>query len=359
MNIVLDERPDAVPFSAACRALGVSRSGLYERRRKRNTGNAAPRTCRKTSAQPRALEPTECKEVLDTLNSERFRDQPPQEIFHTLLEEGTHLCSISTMHRLLRSARQSGERRNRREPQRHAVPRLQATAPNQVWTWDCSKIATYTPGVYLTLYVVLDLFSRYVLGWMISNKENSALATQLMSEATMRYGIAPEQLTIHQDRGAPMIAHRFIDQALELGVMLSHSRPRVSNDNAMSESQFATLKGQPDWPGRFESASIARAYHERYVGWYNNEHHHSGLSGFTPEQVFTGRFVELADVKQQALDERYLLTPERFVTGPPVVRMPPKKVVINPYTPEELEAGVVPVVNFPTLTRVKSKLSLH
>lgn len=359
MTIILDERPATVPFAAACRTLGVSRSALHERRRKRNAGNTAPRTSRKTSAQPRALTPTESEGVIETLNSERFRDQPPQEVFNTLLEEGTHLCSVSTMHRLLRLARQNGERRNRREPQRHAVPRLEATAPNQVWTWDCSKIATFTPGIYLTLYVVLDLFSRYVLGWMMSTKENSALATQLMAEATARYRIAPGQLTIHQDRGAPMIAHRFIDQAIELGVMLSHSRPRVSNDNAMSEAQFATLKGQPDWPGRFENASTARAYHERYVDWYNNEHHHSGLAGFTPEQVFSGRFLEVANVKQQAMDERYRLTPERFVAGAPQVRMPPAKVVINPYTPEELEAGAIAVVNFPTLTRVKSKLSLH
>ena len=165
---------------------------------------------------------------------------------------------------------------------------------NEVWTWDCSKLPTRARSVYLTLYVVLDLFSRFVLAWMVSGKENSALAQQLMAEATARYRIAPGQLTIHQDRGAPMTAHRYIDVLSEMDVVLSHSRPRVSNDNAFSEAQFKTQKYQPDYPGRFDHAAHARSWCGTYFDWYNFEHHHSGLAGYTPEQVFTGRHREVA-----------------------------------------------------------------
>jgi putative transposase len=207
--------------------------------------------------------------------------------------------------------------------------------------------------VYLTLYVVLDLFSRFVLAWMVSRKENSTLARQLMSEAAARYRIAPGQLTIHQDRGAPMIAHRYIDQMTELGIVLSHSRPRVSNDNAFSEAQFKTQKHQPDYPGRFDNAAHARAWCSEYFDWYNFTHHHSGLAGFTPEQVFTGRYREVAAEKQQALDARFGRTPERFSAGRPIVPLPPPRVQINPITPEEVQAGATDRVNFPTLAKVQ------
>jgi len=222
-----------------------------------------------------------------------------------------------------------------------------------------SKLRTVRPSVYLTLYVVLDLFSRYVLAWMISSKENAALATQLMNESATRYRIAPGQLTIHQDRGAPMTAHRFVDQMLELDIMLSHSRPRVSNDNPMSEAQFATLKGQPDYPDRFANVAHARAWHERYFDWYNFEHHHSGLAGYTPEQVFTGRHRQVILTRQAALDENYRQHPERFVKGPPQAKSPPARVTINPYTPEELaEQGASAAVNFPTMPAVRQKITL-
>jgi len=360
VKVVLDERPDTVPLATACRALACSRSVVYDRRKRRATrDDDAPRRDRRTSHQPRALDEKQRAEVLAVLNEEQFVDQPPYEIHRTLLDQGRSLCSLSTMHRLLRKNAQNGERRDRREPQRHAVPRLVATAPNDVWTWDCSKLRTIRPSVYLTLYVVLDLFSRYVLAWMISAKENAALAEQLMTEASSRYRIAPGQLTIHQDRGAPMTAHRFIDQMLELDIMLSHSRPRVSNDNAMSESGFATLKGQPDFPDRFASVAHARSWHEHYFDWYNLDHHHSGLAGNTPEQVFTGRHREVITVRQSALDDNYRRQPERFVSGPPRAKAPPARVVINPYTPEEIaELGALATVNYPTLPIVSEKIML-
>lgn len=362
MTAVLEQRPPTVPLAKACQVLGVSRSSVYARQRRQTAGAPAPARARRHTDQPRALTACERERVLAVLNSERFRDQPPAEVYHQLLDEGVYLCSISTMHRLLRSSGLNGDRRDRRQAQHHAVPRLVATAPNTVWTWDCTKLATVQRGTYLTLYAVLDLYSRYVLAWMISRKENAALAKQLLAEAAQRYHIGTGQLTVHQDRGAPMIAHRFIDQAIELGITLSHSRPRVSNDNAFSESQFATQKGQPDYPGRFLNAAHARRWHENYFDWYNFQHHHAGLAGFTPEQVFTGRYQPIADQRQTALDAQYAAKSERFCAGPPTVKLPPERVVINPYTPEgddhgQAEPAAAPV-NFPTLNRVKEKMSL-
>ena len=267
------------------------------------------------------------------------------------------------LHRLLRQRGEHGERRAQSAPQHHAIPRLVAQAPNDVWTWDCSKLATRARGVYLTLYVVLDLFSRFVVAWMVSAKVNSALAQQLLVEATARYGINARGLTIHPDRGAPMTANRYIDLLSEMGIVLSHSRPRVSNDNASSEAQFKTQKYQPDYPGLFDHTTHARTWCESYFDWYNFDHHHAGLAGYTPEQVFIGRYHNVAALKQRTLDARYAQNPERFVAGPPRVALPAARVEINPVTPEKIEAGADTTVNFPTLPRVaeaqrKSKLSL-
>jgi len=209
-------------------------------------------------------------------------------------------------------------------------------------------------GIYLSRYVVRDLFSRFIVAWMVSRKENSALSKQLMDEATARYGIEPGQLTLHQDRGSPMIAHGYLDLMRELDVTCSHSRPRVSNDNPFSESQFKTQKYQPDYPGRFNDVSHARRWGEGYFDWYNFEHHHSGLAGFTPEQVFTGCDHEVAKQKQRALDDRYEHNPERFVRGRPTVSMPPETVAINPVIESGEDSIIDDRVNFPTLTAAGS-----
>ena len=282
------------------------------------------------------------------MNSDTFKDQPPVAVYHQLLQQGVYLASISTMHRLLRTERLHGERRQQRIPQHHAVPRLLAHAPNEVWTWDITKLPLVQRSVYLSLYVVMDLFSRYVVAWMLSRKENSGLAKQLMTEAVNRYDIAPEQLTLHQDRGSPMTALSFLDTLAERKVVASHSRPRVSNDNAFSESQFKTAKYQPDYPGKFRDFTHAREWCADYFEWYNTQHHHSGLAGFTPEQVFTGRHIAVAQNKQAALDEMYQKHPERFVAGRPKVAMPPETVAINP-VPIELQGTEEDRVNFPTL----------
>ncbi len=360
MNAVLAQRPARLPLARACHVLGLNRSTVYAHQ-KRAANDEPPRRSRRQSVQPRALSAQERATVVETLHSEAFCDQPPAEVYQRLLEQDQYLCSVSTMHRILRGLRENGDRRQQRPAQHHAVPRLLASAPHDVWTWDITKLPLVRRGIYLSLYVVLDLFSRLVVAWMVSRKENSALSKQLMDEATARYDIAPGQLTLHQDRGSPMTAHGYLDLMRELDVTCSHSRPRVSNDNPFSESQFKTQKYQPDYPGRFTDASHARRWCGDYFDWYNFEHHHSGLAGFTPEQVFTGRHHEVARCKQRALDDRYERNPERFVRGRPTVSMPPETVAINPIEATGDDLIIDDRVNFPTLTAagyVKKTLSL-
>lgn len=355
MSLVTTAKSPRLPLAWACHALDLNRSSVYARQRPRK------HTSRAQAPQPRALTPGERREVLTLLHSETFHDQPPAQVYQHLLEQDRYLCSLSTMHRLLRQAGENGERRRQRPAQHHAVPRLCAHAPHDVWSWDITKLATAQRGFYLSLYVVLDLYSRFVVAWMVSRKENSALARQLIDQAATRYGIEAGRLTLHQDRGSPMIAHSFLDLLSDLGVTPSHSRPRVSNDNPFSEAQFKTQKQQPDYPQRFEGVSHAKRWCADYFDWYNRHHHHAGLAGFTPEQVFTGRHHQIAADKQAALDRAYQARPERFVRGRPRVSMPPDTVTINPVTSEDIADGVSDNVNFPTLSRAqrKSKLSLN
>lgn len=299
--------------------------------------------------------------MLETLHRAPYRDQPPTEVYQRLLEQEQYLCAVSTRPRLLRGVGENGDRRHQRPAQHHAVPRLFAKAPHDVWTWDMTKLPLVRRGMYLSLSVVLDLFSRFIVAWRVSLKENSALAMQLLDDATARYGIDPGQLTLPQDRGSPMIAHGFLDLMRELEVPCRHSRPRVSNDNPFRESQFKTQKYQPDYPGRFHDVSHARHWGDGYFDWYNVEHHHSGLAGFTPEQVFTGCYHEVARQKQRALDHRYEPNPERFVRGRPTVSMPPEAVAINPVLAAGGDSIIDDRVNFPTLRAagyVKEMLSV-
>ncbi len=357
---VIAHRPATLPLKVACDVLGLNRSTVYARhRRPVNRSEEAHIRSRKACLQPQALSAEERGRVLETLHSERFADQPPAQVHATLLDDGVYLCSVSTMHRLLRENGENGDRRNQRPAQHHAIPRLRATRPNEVWTWDVTKLATTTPGVYLSLYVVMDLFSRFVVAWMVSRKENSALAQQLIREAMARYTVAAGSLTIHQDRGSPMIARTYLDMLSDLGATASHSRPRVSNDNPFSESQFKTLKYQPDYPGRFDHAAHASAWCSEYFDWYSFHHYHSGLARFTTAQVFTGEYRELAVQRQAALDTYYEQHKNRFVHGRPKVRMPPTEVYINPAVPDDGNADFVSGVNFPTLPYVKNSLTLH
>ena len=236
-----------------------------------------------------------------------------------------------------RQARQTGERRNQRAPQSHAMPRLTATRPNEVWTWDISKLPTIKRGVYLNLYVVMDLYSRFVVSWMVSHKENGGLAKQLLQQTLTRYELDDQPITLHQDRGSPMIAQSFLDLMAHLNVTCSHSRPRVSNDNPVSESGFKTLKHPPDYPGRFLDIGHARHWMADYFRWYNHDHHHSGLNGYTPAQVYNGEQGRVVKARQAALDCDSEAT------------LPPQAMHINPITSGESDGVGSTAVNFPTL----------
>jgi putative transposase len=338
MSALIAERDPLIPLQRACAALDMPRATLYRHLKPKAAKATARRGC-----SARRLSDAERQAVMQVLHEARFADQPPAQVYAKLLDEGRYLCSIRTMHRLLAEVGESGERRLQRPKTHHPVPRLVADAPNVVWSWDITKLATWTRGVFVSLYVVLDLYSRYVVAWMVASRENSALAKQLLAEAINRHGIEPGQLRVHQDRGAPMTAHGFLGLLSELGVDPSHSRPRVSNDNAFSEAQFKTLKYQPDFPGRFRDAEHARAWCAEFFDWYNHHHQHSGLALFTPADVFHDRIEELAATRQAGLDAAYAAHPERFVRGRTKVARPPELVAINPLDPE------VPLVTANTL----------
>lgn len=318
----LQSLAEGVPKTQACRALSVPRHWCYPDRRRRDQRKPEP-------CQGRGLSPAEDQALLEHLHSERFQDAAPRQVYATLLSEGELIASVSTMYRRLRARQEGGERRPQRPAQHHVKPQLEATAPNQIFTWDITKLPTLTRGVYLCLYVVLDLFSRYVVGWMVSHKENAGLARHLFSEVLARRQIHPEGLIVHQDRGSPMIAHSFAELLSGLGVEQSFSRPRVSNDNAFSESQFKTTKYWPSYPGRFRDAEHARQWGGTFFPAYN-QRPHEGLALFTPEEVYTGRVEAVWQIRQATMDRHYAEHPERYVHGAPTVRRPPQRVAINP-----------------------------
>jgi putative transposase len=342
MDVIEELDDPAVPIARACIALGVSRATLY-----RQTQPAMPVSTPVRAPSPRRLGDLERQAVLDALHSEEFVDQPPPEVYARLLSRGIYLASIRTMYRLLAAFGESGERRAQREPAKHVKPTLTVTAPNQVWTWDITKLRGPLKGVFYCLYVVLDLFSRMTVGWLLAERESTELAKQLFAETVARHGVEPGSLTVHADRGSAMRSDGLAQLFGSLGVERSFSRPHVSDDNAFSESQFKTLKYQPDYPERFSALAHARAWCQEFFGWYNDHHQHSGLALFTPAEVFYGRVEEVAARRQAALDDAYAEHPERFPNGPPVVRRPPVSVAINPlsvddHSPEATEPSHTP-----------------
>jgi len=337
MDFLEDIDDPSLPIAQACNALGVSRATLYRR-----TTPPMPPSVGVRAPNPRRLDASERQAVLDALHSERFMDQPPPEVYATLLSQGVYLASIRTMYRLLAERDESADRRAQRAPSKHVKPTLTATAPNQVWTWDITKLRSPVPGVFYCLYMIIDLFSRMVVGWLLAERENGAHAERLFADTIARHGVTPGVLTVHADRGPPMKSTELADLFAILGVARSFSRPHVSNDNAFSEAQFKTLKYQPDYPGEFASYTHARAWCQEFIGWFNEEHQHSGLALFTPADVYYGRVEEVAARRQVALDGAYAAHPERFPNGPPVVQRPPVAVHINPLpiddTPELVPA---------------------
>ncbi len=311
--------------SALCQSVGVSRQTLYRRRRP-----AQSSTPRRRTPSSRALVPAERQAVLDVLHSERFVDQSPAEVQATLLEEQTYLCSTRTMYRMLAAADEVRERRDQARHPAYAKPELVATAPNHIWSWDITKLKGPIPYLYYSLYVILDLFSRYVVGWMVAAHENAHLAQRLIEATCLKQGIGPHQLTIHADRGAPMRSKLVAVLFSDLSIAASHSRPRVSNDNPFSEAQFRTFKYRPDFPDRFGSIEHARAVCHDLFAWYNDAHHHSGLSYLTPTDVHYGRAAAILEARYRTRLAAYAAHPERFVKGPPRLERLPEAVWINP-----------------------------
>lgn len=334
MALVEELADPLVPIAQACNALGISRATIYRR-----TMPPRPPSFRGRAPNPRRLGEDERKAVLDVLHSEPFLDQPPPEVYATLLSQGVYLASIRTMYRLLAEHGESAERRALRASAKHGKPTLTATAPNQVWTWDITKLRGPVPGVFFCLYMIIDLFSRMVVGWLLAERENGAHAERLFADTIARHGVAPGVLTVHADRGSPMKSADLANLFAILGVARSFSRPHVSDDNAFSEAQFKTLKYQPDYPGVFASLAHARGWCQEFIGWFNEHHQHSGIALFTPADVFYGRIDEVAARRQVALDTAYASHPERFPNGPPIARRPPNAVHINP-VPVESTPGV-------------------
>jgi putative transposase len=324
MIAAAEELASVTGVEPACRALGVPRSSLYRSRRPPPQHKSRPQR-----PHHRALSPLEKQRVLAHLHEERFVDQSPASIYATLLEESTYLCSIRTMYRVLEEQKEVRERRAQRRHPRREPPRLVATAPNQVWTWDITKLAGPRKWTTFPLYVILDMFSRYVVAWMVAERETAKLAKRLVREACQKEGTVKEQLTLHQDRGAPMTAKTFSQLLVDLDVLASYSRPRVSDDNPYSESHFKTVKYAAAYPGRFDSVEHARAYFGPFFRRYNAEHRHSGLGLLTPEAVHAGRADALQEQRREVLAQAHALHPERFVHGAPTPPAIPTEVWIN------------------------------
>ena len=314
---------ECIGVQAACATLIVPRSSLYRARTKRSE-----RTIPKIS--PRAFSEAEKIKVRQELNSERFQDQSPREVYATLMDEGCYLCSWRSMYRILDENHEVRERRDQLRHPNYVKPELLATASNQLWSWDITKLLGPTKWTYFYLYVILDVFSRYVVGWMIAECESAALAEELISQTCARQGIQRGQLTVHADRGSAMTSKPVALLLADLGVTKTHSRPHVSNDNPYSEAQFKTMKYRPDYPTRFGCLQDARAWATEFFGWYNREHHHTGLALLTPADVHFHRTEDVLQKRQAVLQAAYAKTPERFVKGVPCPTQLPNAVWINP-----------------------------
>jgi putative transposase len=320
---------------AACKAAGVPQASWYRRHR---ASPAPPRPApvpHRDRVQPRALCPAERHAILDMLHSERFADVAPAEAWAILLDEGIYLASVSTFYRVLREAGESRERRAQATHPATVKPELVATGPNQVYSWDITKLHGPAKWTYYQLYVIIDIYSRYVVGWMVATCESAALAEKLIAETCAKQGITRGQLSVHADRGSSMTSKPVALLLADLGITQSHSRPHVSNDNPYSEAQFKTLKYRPGFPARFGSLEAARKHCRDFFPWYNNEHRHGGLGLHTAADVHHGRAAAVQAARADVLTAAYHARPERFVRKPPAPPKLPGTSWINP--PEEKE----------------------
>ena len=331
MDAVLTLSP-TVGIQAACDHLAVARASLYRQRPTFGPLAAPPGPAAIPSipTKPaRALSTDERAGVLGVLHAERFQDRAPAAIQATLLDEGQYLCSTRTMYRILEQEGELHERRRQLVHPPYQKPELLATAPNQLWSWDITKLRGPVKWTYFYLYVILDVFTRYVTGWMVANRESAELATRLIEATVLKHNVPAGQLNIHADRGRVMLSKPVAFLMSDLGVTKTHSRPYVSDDNPYSESQFRTLKYRPDFPDRFGCLPDARAFCQQFFAWYNDEHRHSGLGLLTPAMVHFGQALNVLAQRQIVLDAAYLAHPERFVRRPPTTLPLPLEVWIN------------------------------
>ena len=320
-----------------CAALEVARATYYRQLQ-------PPPAPRPRPTPPRALPPGERQAVLEVLHEPRFVDWAPAEIYATLLDDGRYLCSERTFYRVLAGNAEVRERRDQLRHPRYAAPQLLATRPNELWSWDITKLLGPAKWTYFYLYVLLDVFSRYVVGWMVAHRELARLAERLIAESCARQGIEPGQLTVHADRGAAMTSKPVALLLADLGITKSHSRPHVSNDNPYSESQFKTLKYRPDFPERFGSLEHARGFCGDFFPWYNTEHHHVGLGLFTPHDVHYGLAASKHEQRARVLTQAFAQHPERFPQGRPEPKALPTAVWINPPAkPTHPSPGEIPL----------------
>jgi putative transposase len=330
------ELANDVGTSAACQALCMPRASYYRDVRK----TSSPTVSASRPSPARALRPAERDAVLARLHEERFQDRSPAAVYATLLDEGEYHCSIRTMYRLLDEHGEVRERRDQLTHPPYRKPELMATASNQLWSWDITKLLGPAKWTYFYLYVLLDVFSRYVTGWMIAYRESAELAKRLIEESCKKQHIPPGQLTLHADRGTSMSSKPVAFLLADLGVTKTHSRPHVSNDNPYSESQFRTLKYRPEFPDRFGCIQDSRAFCQGFFRWYNEEHRHSGLGLLTPAMVHYGQAENILRQRQEVLDVAYQLHPERFVRSAPKPPALPSEVWINRPALEPLAAAI-------------------
>lgn len=350
--IAVTELSSSVGSGAACKAFGMPKA-TYHRRRKPKALAAQSRERRRS---PRRLTAQERAAVLAALHSDRFVDGSPSQAYATLLDEGVFLCSISTMYRILRAELEVRERRAQVQRPNYAKPELLATAPNQVWSWDITRLRGPVKWSYFQLYVILDIFSRYVVGWLVAPRESEALAVTLLEQTCSKQKIGPGELVVHADRGSSMTSKSVAFLLADLGVEKTHSRPHVSNDNPYSESQFKTMKYRPEFPSRFDSIEHARSFCRRFFDWYNTAHHHSGIGLLTPLVVHYGRAVEITARRASVLAGAFAARPERFVRGMPQPPAQPHVVWINP--PDDETAALQRIADLDPGPRSRSLASL-
>ncbi len=315
----------------ACELLGASRATRYRRRRAPLAGPRVPRP-----TPPNALSEAERQQILAVLRCEEYCDLAPAQIWARLLDDGIYLCSISTMYRLLAVAGENRERRRQRTHPARKKPELLAHRPNQVWSWDITKLQGPTRGVYYELFVIIDIFSRYVVGWMVSPAETGELAEAFIADTLTTHGIERDQLTLHADRGTSMTSKPVAQLLIDLGVARSHSRPHVSNDNPYSEAQFKTLKYCPAFPGRFGSIQDARAFCTAFFDHYNHVHRHAGIGLHTPASLHYGTATQIRAQRAITLNAAYAANPTRFRHRRPQPPKLPTVAWINEPTPQAL-----------------------